>query len=149
MVFEFTFDTHNKEEIKDAIIRLNELRGDLDRILRLIELIEQNEIHVGDIVKVTHTGEMYTRNTNFFADEIIKNKHNNDVVEQLASLASRYDFEKSWFLNDGVVSLDDIMFKVEYISEDKKAVISIVEDYMLGNKYSKTYIISINGLERG
>ena len=128
-------NTHNKDDINEAIDKLNEL------------LEELNKIHVGDTVKVTHTGKMYTTNTNFFADEIIKNKHNEEVIEQLASLASRYDFGKSWFINEGVGSLDDIMFKVEYISKDKKAVISILEDYMLG-KHSKTYIISINGLER-
>ena len=131
---------HNKDDINEAINKLREIR-------ELIEQLNKIQIHVGDTVKVTHTGKMYTTNTNFFADEIIKNKHNDDVIEQLASLASRYDFAKSWFLNDNVSSLDDIRFRVEYISEDKKAVISIVEDYMLG-KYSKTYIISIDGLER-
>lgn len=136
----FEVNAHNEEDINELIIKLNELLEELNKI-------QLNEIRVGDIVKVTHTGKMYTSNTKFFADEIIKNKHNDDVIEQLASLASRYDFGKSWFLSDGVDSLDDIMFKVEYISEDKKAVISIVEDYML-SKHSKTYIINIDGLER-
>ena len=131
----FEVNTLNKEDLNEAINKLIELRDELKKI------------HVGDTVKVICTGKMYSTNTNFFADEIIKNKHNDDVVEQLASLASRYDFGKSWFLNEEVGSLDDIMFKVEYISEDKRAVISIMEDYMLG-KYSKTYIININGLER-
>lgn len=128
----FEVNTLNNEDINEAIIKLNELKEELKKI------------HVGDTVKITNTGKMYTSNTSFFIDEIMKNKYNDAVLEQLARLASRYDFEKSWYLKDGISSIDDIMFKVEYIGEDKKAIISIAGD----GRFSKTYLININGLER-